>query len=118
MITKKSSIFFAVLVCAIGAWLFYIKYSVLFIENRIKQAKKEIAVERRNQHILKAEWKTMTSPERIQRLAIKHLKMRQIEPKQLCEFDASIFHSEKSKYKETKRLSKLVDEIFSQERRR
>jgi cell division protein FtsL len=118
MITKKSSIFFAVLICAVGAWLFYLKYSVLSIENRIKQAKKEIAIERKNHHILKAEWKTLISPERIQRLAVKHLKMRQIEPRQLLEFDASIFHSEKSKYKEIKKLSKLVDEIFSQESRR
>ncbi|MDR1375798.1 MAG: cell division protein FtsL [Holosporaceae bacterium] len=118
MITKKSSIFFAILICVVGAWLFYLKYSVLSIENRIRQTKKEIAIEKKNHHILKAEWKTLISPERIQRLAVKHLKMRQIEPKQLREFDASIFHSEKSKYKETKRLSKLVDEIFSLESRR
>ncbi|MDR2766537.1 MAG: cell division protein FtsL [Holosporaceae bacterium] len=115
MITKKSSLFLAILICATGAWLFYLKYSVVSMENRLHKLRREIASERKNQHILKAEWKALSSPERIQRLATRHLKMRQIEPKQLMEFDASIFHSEKKKYKETKRLSKLVDEIVSQE---
>jgi hypothetical protein len=93
--------------------MFYLKYAVVSIEDRIRRAKKDLIVEQRNQHILKAEWKSLTSPERIQRLVVKHLNMRQIEPAQLREFDPSIFHSEKSKYKETKKLSKLVDEILS-----
>ncbi|MDR1982276.1 MAG: hypothetical protein LBQ08_00550 [Holosporaceae bacterium] len=113
MITKRSSLFFALLICAFGAWLFYLKYTVVSIEDRIRSAKKEIAVEKKNHHILKAEWKALTSPERIQQLTVKYLNMRQIEPTQLREFDPSIFHSEKKKYKETKKLSKLIDEILS-----
>ncbi|MDR0968363.1 MAG: hypothetical protein LBL99_01860 [Holosporaceae bacterium] len=93
--------------------MFYLKYTVISIEDRIRRASKDLVVERKNQHILKAEWKALTTPERIQRLAVKHLNMRQIEPAQLREFDPSIFHSEKSRYKETKKLSKLVDEILS-----
>jgi cell division protein FtsL len=114
MITKKSSLFLALLVCVIGFWLFYLKYTVVFMETRIAALRKEMVAEKKNQHILKAEWKALTSPDRIQRLAVKHLKMRQIEAKQLHEFDASLFHSEKRKYKETKRLAKLVDEILAQ----
>jgi hypothetical protein len=83
------------------------------IEDRIRCAKKELAIEKKNHHILKAEWKALTSPERIQKLTMKHLDMRQMEPSQLKEFDPSIFHSETSKYKETKKLSKLVSEILS-----
>jgi cell division protein FtsL len=113
MVNKKSSIFFSFLIFAFGSWLFYLKYTVISIEERIRHAKKELIVERKNHHILKAEWKTLTTPERIQQLAMKHLNMRQIEPSQLREFDPAIFHTEKSKYKETKKLSKLVDEIIS-----
>ncbi|MDR1561333.1 MAG: hypothetical protein LBS23_03185 [Holosporaceae bacterium] len=116
--TKKSSIFLAFLICVIGSWLFYLKYSVISIENRIRFAKREIINEKKNYHILKAEWKALTSPERIQRLVVKHLNMRQLDPKQLKEFDASLFHSEKGRFKKTKGLLKLVDEIFLQKRSR
>ncbi|MDR0677275.1 MAG: cell division protein FtsL [Holosporaceae bacterium] len=113
MITKKSSLFFAVLVCIIGSWMFYLKYTVVSIEDRIRAAKRELIIEKKSNHILKAEWKTLTSPERIQRLAIKHLGMKAIEPAQLREFDPSIFHGEKSKYPKIRKLAKLVDEILS-----
>lgn len=113
MITKKSSVFFIFFICVVGAWLFYVKYSVVSIEDRIRYAKKEIINEKKNQHILKAEWKALTSPERIQRLAIKHLNMQQIRPNQLKEFDVSMFHSEKARYRKTKRLSKLVGELLA-----
>jgi cell division protein FtsL len=113
MITKKSSILFTFLIFIFGSWLFYLKYTVISIEERIRSAKKELAIEKKNHHILKAEWKTLTSPDRIQHLAAKHLNMHQMKPEQLREFDPAIFHSEKSKYKQTKRLSKLVDEIIS-----
>jgi hypothetical protein len=98
---------------AFGSWLFYLKYTVVSIEDRIRCVRKELALERRNHHILKAEWKALTTPERIQQLAVKYLNMCQIEPAQLREFDPSIFHSDKSRYRETKKLSKLVDEILS-----
>ncbi len=114
MITKKSTVFFVFLTCAICTWLFYLKYSVVDIEDRIRYAKKQIIEERKNQHILKAEWKSLTSPERIQALTKRHLlDMKQMDVSQLKEFDSSLFHSEKSNYKRTKRLSQLVDEILS-----
>jgi cell division protein FtsL len=112
MTTRRTS-FFIFLICLVGSWLFYLKYTVVSIEDRIRRAKIELVAERKNRHILKAEWKSLTSPERIQRLAVKHLNMRQIEPVQLREFDPSIFHSETSRYKETKKLSELVSEILS-----
>ncbi|GHU18028.1 hypothetical protein FACS189472_05760 [Alphaproteobacteria bacterium] len=114
MIAKKSTVFFIFLVCLAGFWTFYLKYSVISIEDRIRIARREIINEKKNQHILKAEWKSLTSPERIQNLALKHLDLKQIEPKQLREFDLSLFHSEKKKYKKSGKLSKLVGEILSQ----
>ncbi len=114
MITKKYTIFFVFLICLIGSWLFYVKYSVISIEDRIRKAKKEIAIEQKNQHILRAEWKSLTSPKRVQDLAQKHLKMRPIMPTQIRKFDLSLFHSEKSRHKKSKKLSKLIGEIFSE----
>lgn len=116
MITKKSTVFFVFLTCAICTWLFYLKYSVIDIEDRIKRAKKSIIEERKNQHILRAEWKSLTSPERIQSLAKRHLNLQQMEASQLQEFDPKLFHTEKVRYKRTKRLSKLVNEILDQQK--
>ena len=114
MVTKKSTVFLIFLSCIIGSWLFYLKYSVISIENRIRVTKRQIIEERKNQHILRAEWKSLISPERIQRLSKKYLNMQQMDPVQLCEYDPSIFHSEKSKYKKTKKLSEIANEILSQ----
>lgn len=114
MITKKSTLFLIFLSSIIGSWLFYLKYSVISIENRIRIAKREIIEERKNQHILRAEWKSLISPDRIQKLSTKYLNMHQMEPIQLREFDPSIFHSEVAKYKKTKRLSEIVNKILLQ----
>lgn len=113
MITKKFSIFLILLICITGTWMFFLKYSVETIEERIRYAKKTIQEEKKKKRILKAEWKTWITPEKIQKLAIKHLNMHSIDPKQLREFDASLFHNERKKYKYTKKLSNLVEEIFA-----
>lgn len=114
MIIKKSSVFWIFLICAIGSWLFYVKYGVMQVEDRIKQVRCEIVEERKNYHILKAEWKALTTPDRIQRLAVKYLQVSQMNPEQLCEYDASIFHDEVAKYKKTQKLSKLISKIMAQ----
>lgn len=83
------------------------------IEDRIYRAKKELKIEKANNHILRAEWKALTTPERVQRLAIKHLKMKQILPQQLREYDPSIFQSD-SKKQNTKKLSKIISEMVAE----
>jgi cell division protein FtsL len=113
MVTKKTTVFFILLVFAVGSWLFYVKYSVISLEDRIRSARHEIAKEKRTRHILRAEWKSLILPDRIQRLANSHLKMQQLSSKQLREFDSAIFHSEKGG--KIKRLAKLVDEIIAQQ---
>ena len=80
------------------------------IEDRIYKANKELKIEKSNNHILRAEWKALTTPERIQRLTLKHLKMQQISPSQLKEYDPSIFHNN-SKKQNVKKLSKIISEL-------
>jgi len=114
MSSKKATVFFSFFICVAGTILFYLKYSVMDIEDRIYKAKKELKIEKNNNHILKAEWKALTTPERVQRLAVKHLKMKQILPQQLKEYDPSIFHSD-SKKQNTKKLSKIISAMMSKE---
>ncbi len=115
MVSKKATVFFSFFICTASSILFGLKYSVMAIEDRISRAKKELAIEKKNQHILKAEWKTLTSPERIQRLTMKYLSMKQVEPKQLKEFDAAIFYDNSiKKARNTKRLSKIISEVLAQ----
>ena len=92
--------------------MFYLKYSVIDIEDRIRVAKKELEIEKKNRHILRAEWKELTTPERIQRLTMNHLNMCQIEPKQLTEYDPSIFHNSKKKPNSRRQLSRLISEML------
>ena len=113
MSSKKATVFFSFFICVAGTTLFYLKYSVIDIEDRIYRAKKELKIEKNNNHILKAEWKALTTPERVQRLTMKHLKMQQISPTQLKEYDPSIFHRD-SKKESTKKLSKIVSELICQ----
>ncbi|MBO7537185.1 MAG: cell division protein FtsL [Alphaproteobacteria bacterium] len=113
MVSKRASIFFSFFICVAGTVLFYLKYSVMDIEDRIYRAKKELKIEKANNHILRAEWKALTTPERVQRLAIKHLKMKQILPQQLREYDPSIFQSD-SKKQNTKKLSKIISEMVAE----
>ena len=110
--SKKATIFFSFFICVAGTILFYLKYSVMDIEDRIYRAKKQIKIEKENNHILNAEWKALTTPERVQRLALKHLRMQQIHPQQLKEYDPSIFH-QSSKKSDTKKLSKIISEMIA-----
>lgn len=112
MITSKTTVFFIFLVVALGSWMFYLKYAASSIEDRIAIAKRNIENERSNAHILYAEWKALTTPERIQRLAVKHLGMQQISPAQLKEFDLSIFRDITSEPKEEKKVSSLIGRLL------
>jgi len=112
MSSKKATVFFSFFICVAGTALFYLKYSVMDIEDRIYRAKKELKIEKNNNHILKAEWKALTTPERVQRLAMKHLKMQQITPQQLKEYDPAIFHNN-SKKQNAKKLSKIISEMIA-----
>ena len=113
MSSKKATVFFSFFICVAGTILFYLKYSVMDIEDRIYKAKKELKIEKANNHILKAEWKALTTPERIQRLTLKHLKMQQISPLQLKEYDPSIFHRN-SKKQNAKKLSKIISKLVTE----
>jgi len=114
MIIKKSSLFLVFLICAIGSWLFYVKYGVMQIEDDIVRTKRAIAEEKRNRHILRAEWKALTDPDRIQRLTEKYLNVIPMDPEQMKEYDPSIFHDETVKPKHTKKLSRIISEIMEQ----
>ena len=113
MASKKATIFFSFFICVAGTILFYLKYSVMDIEDRIFRVQKGLKIEKANNHILKAEWKALTTPERVQQLAMKHLKMQQINPRQLKEYDGAIFHNN-SKKQNIKKLSKIIAEMVAQ----
>ena len=114
MIIKKSSLFLVFLICAIGSWLFYVKYGVMQIEDDIARTKRAIVEAKRDRHILRAEWKALTDPDRIQRLTEKYLNVEQMNPEQMREHEPSLFHDEQPKAKHTKKLSRIISEIMEQ----
>lgn len=82
----RSALFFSVLLLALGAILFQVKYTVLDLENAHRRLRRQIEQEYEKIHILKAEWAYLNDPARLQSLAKKHLKLAPISGAQLVAY--------------------------------
>lgn len=80
---RRSTILVGFITCVIGAGLFQLKYEVMRLESEYKGVCHSIQASQEAISILKAEWAHLTSPERLQRLAAKHLGVKQVSHKQL-----------------------------------
>ncbi len=78
------------LVVAVGlsAVLFRVKYAVQDLEAQLVNLQNQIAGEQRAIHVLEAEWSYLTEPERLRRLARKHLELTPLAPRQVGSFAA------------------------------
>ncbi|MBQ3565343.1 MAG: hypothetical protein IJA14_04290, partial [Alphaproteobacteria bacterium] len=55
------------------------------------------------------------TPERVQRLAVKYLKMQQALPQQVKEYDPDLFYNpKKKKNKGAKKLSQIISKMLSE----
>lgn len=76
----------AILVLA-AAWVYEIKYASTQQAERVAKLRIEIRQERDAIAALRAEWAALTNPDRIQRLALRHLHLRPIEALQFDKLD-------------------------------
>lgn len=67
--------------------LFYLKYLVVGIEDRVKYLKMEIKKENTQYHVLSAEHRSMVTPARLRGLYAKHLKLQKVKPENCCTYD-------------------------------
>lgn len=83
---RRSTILMGLITCIIGGLLFQLKYEVMGLEAQYKNICYSIRSAEESISILKAEWAHLTSPDRLQKLAQKHLGIEQVTQKQLVSF--------------------------------
>jgi cell division protein FtsL len=71
-------IYMAVIAIA-GFGVYLVKYTVQDMQRQVAALDKELQQERELLHLLKAEWAYLNRPERLERLASRHLKMVPLE---------------------------------------
>jgi cell division protein FtsL len=73
---------------ALAYVIYEVKYEARAFDREIAVLGKEIEAERDAIAVLRAEWSLLNRPERIERLAKKHLKLAPAEPRQLVTVDS------------------------------
>ena len=77
------NILLAVAVVATAVWLYELKYGVRARVADNNQLKRDIARAQQDITLLKAEWSHMVRPERVQKLAGRHLELERVGPTQI-----------------------------------
>lgn len=67
--------------------LYRLKYEVIALEDMERNIDNEVRTVTKDYVVLRAEWKFLTSPERIQYLAEKYLRLSNTTPYQLTKLD-------------------------------
>lgn len=75
MILRWSTLFWLALFAAAVGLLFQIAHAVEDLESRLRATQEQIHRDREAVHVLRAEWSYLNRPERIARLAERHLEM-------------------------------------------
>jgi cell division protein FtsL len=73
---------------ALAYVIYQVKYETRALDFEIVKIGKEIEAERDAIAVLRAEWSLLNRPERIERLAKKHLKLAPSDPRQLVTVDS------------------------------
>lgn len=71
----------SIAVLAIGLYL--VKYSVADVQRDVVKLRGELANERESLHLLNAEWAYLNRPERLRRLADRHLDLAPMDSRQI-----------------------------------
>ena len=73
---------------ALAYVIYQVKYETRALDAEIATIGKEIEAERDGIAVLRAEWSLLNRPERIERLAKKHLKLAPSDPRQVVTVDS------------------------------
>lgn len=76
------------LIVAAAFSLYQVKYRVQAIQSEIAQVKRELDTERESLNVAAAEWAYLNQPQRLQRLAERHLSLKPLDTKQIATLDA------------------------------
>jgi cell division protein FtsL len=62
-------------IAMLAAGVYLVKYSVQDVQRNVAAVKRDLAAERESLHLLKAEWAYLNRPERLRKLADRHLDL-------------------------------------------
>lgn len=80
---RGMTVLWAVLAVLAGVAMFMVKYEVQALEESLRQVNGQIRADRRQIHVLEAEWAYLNQPDRLRELAEKHLNLKTLEPAQV-----------------------------------
>ena len=84
----RGLLFWSVAAIATAIGLFTVKYKVQDLEEKIDRTNQKIIESQQATHILRVEWAHLNESERIERLALKHLKVESASVKQVVRLDS------------------------------
>jgi hypothetical protein len=90
---RRSTLFVVCMASAVGFGLFQLKYEVMKLENQHKHVRRSIKNTHEAISILNAEWSHLTSPDRLQKLAEKHLAIEPVSGSQMISLRNVPVHS-------------------------
>ena len=84
----RGLVFWSMAAVATAIGLFTVKYKVADLEEKIDRTNQKIIESQQATHILRVEWAHLNEAERIEKLAIKHLKLEPASIKQVVRLDS------------------------------
>ena len=84
----RGLVFWSIAAVATAIGLFTVKYKVADLEEKIDRTNQKIVESQQATHILRVEWAHLNEAERIEKLALKHLKLEPASIKQVVRLDS------------------------------
>ena len=94
---RSINVILALALVVLVVFLYQLKYESRQLEKTVTELARKVQKERENIAVLKAELSLLTNPERIDRLANKHLKLQTVKPEQIVTIDWLSTQSKKNK---------------------
>lgn len=85
---RRATIFFLLIACALTVVLYGMENQVEGFQTEIRDLNRQIVDDRKAIHVLKAEWSHLNDPERLKKLAERHLDLKPVEPGQVGSLSA------------------------------
>lgn len=80
----RVSYFIGLILFALSVFgLFQVKFMVQGLHLEVAELKKQLEHEKNSIHVLKAEWAYLNQPERLQKLAVKYLNLKELQHDQI-----------------------------------
>ena len=88
MITsRRLTVWLVVLIILVASSMFLLKYTVVTLDDQIKDVRSQIAKYEEDMHVMRAEFKVRTSAERLRELVEKHTEYTPITAKRMRNFE-------------------------------